>query len=90
VLRKHRGEHSRDNVAKLKLSIALTCDPFHPRTALSQSYSTRIAEVEDPDKPNEHELPVGHDHGYVWRLDNYWRIEEKDGGAYVQVESVGA
>jgi hypothetical protein len=57
--------------------------------ALSQSYSTRIAEVEHPDKPNEHELPVGNDHGYLWRLDNYWRVEEKDGGTYLQVESVG-
>jgi hypothetical protein len=57
--------------------------------ALSQSYSTRIAEVENPHKPCEHELPVGKDHGYVWRLDNYWRIEEKDDGVYVQVESVG-
>jgi hypothetical protein len=60
-----------------------------PTRALSQSYSTRIAEVENPDKRNERELPVGNDHGYLWRLDNYWRIEEKDGGTYVQVESVG-
>ena len=60
-----------------------------PTRALSQSYSTRIAEVENPDRPNEHELPVGNDHGYLWRLDNYWRIEEKDGGTYLQVESVG-
>ena len=60
-----------------------------PARALSQSYSTRIAEVENPDKANEHELPVGNDHGYLWRLDNYWCIEEKDGGTYVQVESVG-
>lgn len=60
-----------------------------PMRALSQSYSTRIAEVDDPDKPSEHELPVGHDHGYLWRLDNYWRVEEKDRGTYVQVESVG-
>jgi hypothetical protein len=56
---------------------------------LSQSYSTRIAEVENPDKPDEHELPVGNDHGYLWRLDNYWRIEEKDSVTYVQVEFVG-
>jgi hypothetical protein len=56
--------------------------------ALSQAYSTRIAEVDNPDKSNEHELPVGNDHGYLWRLDNYWRIEEKDGGAYVQVETI--
>lgn len=60
-----------------------------PTQALSQAYSTRIAEVENPDKPNQRELPVGNDHGYLWRLDNYWRIEEKDGGTYLQVESVG-
>lgn len=52
------------------------------------SRSTRIAEVADVDKPNEHERPVGHDHGYMWRLCTYWRIEEKDGGVYVQNESV--
>jgi len=60
-----------------------------PTRALSQVYSTRIAEVQNSDKPNERELPVGNDHGYLWRLDNYWCIEEKDGGTYVQVESVG-
>jgi len=59
-----------------------------PTRALSQGYSTRIAEVENPDKSNEHELPVGNDHGYLWRLDNYWRVEEKDGGTYIQIESV--
>jgi hypothetical protein len=62
---------------------------FGPTRALSQAYSTRIAEVENPDKSNERELPVGNDHGYLWRLDNYWRVEEKDGGTFLQVESVG-
>jgi len=56
---------------------------------MSKSCSTRIAEVEDAGKPDEHELPVGNDHGYVWRLYSYWRIEEKDGGVYIQVESIG-
>jgi hypothetical protein len=60
-----------------------------PTEGMSQAYSTRVAEVENPDKPKEHELPVGNDHGYLWRLDNYWSIEEKDGGTYLQVESVG-
>ena len=57
--------------------------------ATSKSYSTRIAEVENAGKSTEHELPVGNDHGYIWRLYSYWRIEEKDGGVYVQVESIG-
>jgi hypothetical protein len=52
------------------------------------SRSTRIAEVANPGRENEHERPVGHDHGYMWRLDSYWRVEEKDGGVYVQNESV--
>lgn len=52
------------------------------------SRSTRIAEVVSPNRPNEHERPVGHDHGYMWRLNSYWRVEEKDGGVYLQNESV--
>jgi len=50
--------------------------------------STRIAEIANPDSPNEHELPVGRGHGYMWRLDTYWRLEEKDGGVYLQNESI--
>jgi len=54
----------------------------------SRSYSTRIAEVADPGTPEEHEYPIGNDHGYLWRLNNYWRMQEKDGGTYVQIEVV--
>lgn len=56
--------------------------------SMSKSYSTRIAEVQDAGKPDERELPVGRDHGYLWRLYAYWRMEEKDGGVYLQNESV--
>jgi len=54
----------------------------------SQSYSTRIAEVENADRPDEREKSIGNDHGYLWRLNSYWRFQERDGGVYVQVESV--
>ena len=54
----------------------------------SNSYSTRIAEVKDPDKPDGPELPAGKDHGYLWRLYTYWRFEEKDGGVYMQCEMI--
>jgi hypothetical protein len=56
---------------------------------MGKSYSTRITEVANPGKSDEHELPVGNDHGYIWRLYSYWRVEEKDSGVYIQVESVG-
>jgi hypothetical protein len=54
----------------------------------SRSVATRIAEVANADQPNEHEKPVGHDGGFLWRLNSYWRFEEKDGGVYVEVESI--
>jgi hypothetical protein len=54
----------------------------------SNSISTRIAEVKDPNKPDGEELPVGAGHGYLWRLNTYWRFEEKDGGVYLQCEAV--
>lgn len=50
--------------------------------------STRIAEVENPDTPEERELPVGRDGGYLWRLNTYWRLLERDGGVYLQCESI--
>ena len=56
--------------------------------AQSRIYSTRIAEVENPDTPQEREKPVGHDGGYLWRLNSYWRLLERDGGLYVQCESI--
>lgn len=54
----------------------------------SASRSTRIVEVADPGEPNEHERSDGVDHGYMWRLCSYWRIEQKDGGVYVENESI--
>jgi hypothetical protein len=59
------------------------------RRAHSRSYSKRIAEVENPDLPKERERPVGNDRGFLWRLYSYWRLEERDGGVYVELESVG-
>lgn len=59
-----------------------------PDEAQSRIYSTRIAEVEDADTPREREKPVGRDGGYLWRLYTYWRFLERDGGTYVQCESI--
>ena len=55
---------------------------------VSRAASARIAELEHPEQPDSPEFPVGHGHGYLWSLSNYWRLEEKDGGVYIQVESI--
>lgn len=59
-----------------------------PTEMYSNSISTRIAEVKDPDHPDGAENPPGHGSGYLWRLNTYWRFEQKDGGVYVQCEAV--
>lgn len=56
--------------------------------ATSRSRTTRIAEVEDPGDPGEREKPFGRDRGLLWGLHSWWRFQEKDGGVYVQTESV--
>lgn len=60
-------------------------DPTH---AISRSYSTRIAEVEDAGESQEQDRPVGNDHGFLWRLDSYWRFYQADGGVYVQCNAI--
>jgi len=54
----------------------------------SRSVSTRIAEVENAGRPDEREKPPGHDGGFLWRINSYWRFVERDGGVYVECESI--
>jgi hypothetical protein len=54
----------------------------------SISHSTHIAEIVNADGPDPREHKEGMDHGYMWRLNSYWRLQEKDGGVYLQNESI--
>jgi hypothetical protein len=54
----------------------------------SVSRSTRIAEIEAAGTRTEHPLSVSEEHGFLWRLNTYWSYEQRDGGLYLQVESV--
>ena len=62
--------------------------PVDSAHCYSRSYSTRIAEVADADSLKEYEKPIGHDNGFLWRIYSYWRFVEKDGGVYVECESI--
>ena len=59
-----------------------------PSKVYSNSVSTKIAEVKDSDKPDGEEYPVGQGRGYLWRLNTYWRFQQKDGGVYIQCEAL--
>lgn len=56
--------------------------------AWSRSKTTRIQEVDNAGEANERLEPEGHDRGFLWRMDTYWRFEEKDGGTYVESQSI--
>jgi len=56
--------------------------------AWSRSRTTRVQQVEEAGKPDERLLPEGHDDGFLWRMNTYWRFEEKDGGTYVECQTI--
>ena len=54
----------------------------------SRSRSIRIVEIRDPGKASEKPLPPDTGHGYLWRLNSYWTLQELDGGTYVECEAI--
>lgn len=78
----------RHTIVSVVYNAEFDVDYFSPGSSKNYSLarSTRIAEVRNPGNPNEKEYPVGNDHGYMWRLNLYSRVVERDGGVYVQLE----
>jgi hypothetical protein len=60
-------------------------DPAH---GYSLSRSTRIAELDAPGTPREHPLPPAGEHGFLYRLNTFWSWEQRDGGLYLQIETI--
>ena len=58
------------------------------RRVSSRSFTTKIAQLDDPGTSSEKEMPVGNDSGYLWRLHSYWRFQEVNGGVVVECESI--
>lgn len=54
----------------------------------SESRSTEVEEIEDAGTKHERKLTGAEQHGYLWRLNSYWSYAERDGGLYIQIESV--
>jgi len=54
----------------------------------SSSRTTKIAEVENPGKPDEREKPPGTGEGFLWNLNTYWRFQARDGGVWIECEAI--
>ena len=54
----------------------------------SRSSAVRIAQVVDPGSSEEREQTPGEDAGFLWGMETWWRMEERDGGVYIQNQVV--
>lgn len=98
LVRRHQGNdfsvYMRIVKTKLFLTDVLNTEheihfvPIDAKRWYSIARGTRVAEVTDAGKAGERELPVGKDRGLLWRINGYWYFEEKEGGVYVQCESI--
>jgi hypothetical protein len=56
--------------------------------AYSRSRTTRVQEVENAGKSDEKLEAEGHDRGFMWRMNTFWRFEQKDGGTFVECQAI--
>ncbi|MGB7556761.1 MAG: hypothetical protein WBM04_20515 [Candidatus Korobacteraceae bacterium] len=52
------------------------------------SHTTRLQDVENYGELSQRKLPPDQGHGYIWRIYNITRFEERDGGVYIEMEAI--
>jgi len=63
-------------------------DRLDAQHGYSISRSTGISEIDSPGTPAEHVMSSSEERGFLWRMNTYWSYEERDGGLYMQIESI--
>jgi hypothetical protein len=56
--------------------------------ALSRSHTVRVQQVDHAGAPTERLLPEGQGDGLLWKINTYWRFEQRDSGTYVECQSI--
>ena len=59
-----------------------------PKTAYLTNNAVRIQEIADYGQPTQHPFSESRRPGYVWRQIGIERLEERDGGVYVELETI--
>ncbi len=59
------------------------------RSAYAISRSDELREVQNAGETDERLLPAGRDNGYLWRAHTFSRFVERDGGVFVEMETLG-
>lgn len=58
------------------------------RRLSTRSVATRITEIDRAGTPGERPLDPDDEHGFLWRMNSYWRYEQVDGGVIAEMESL--
>ena len=58
------------------------------RRGYNVTYTRQVQEIEGYGHSGEHLLPPGQGNGFIWRLHSIARYEERDGGAYLELEAI--
>jgi hypothetical protein len=72
----------------LDTTYAVTFGALDPLHRYSASKSTHVSEIENAGTARERALSPAEAHGFLWRLNTYWSYEQRDGGLYLQIETV--
>ncbi len=82
----------RKRVLKVTSAVETEWESVFSRVDQSRWYgltrSTLVQEVRNPGEPNEARLPPGQGSGYIWRVYGISRYEQRDGGVYLEMESI--
>jgi hypothetical protein len=62
--------------------------PLGPGKLAVESRSQSVKQVDNPGKPTERVLAEGDGSGFLWAMNSYWRMQERDGGVYMECEAI--
>ncbi|MBM3778410.1 MAG: hypothetical protein FJW23_09260 [Acidimicrobiia bacterium] len=82
-------EHAGPITAVMEVTSNVQYIRVNAARAYSLSESREVREVEDHGRPGERLLPPGEGRGYLWRVSTMSRYVERDGGVYVELETLG-
>jgi hypothetical protein len=59
-----------------------------PKAWQSTTRSIRISEVDNPGEPDERVGPPDKGYGFLWRINSYWTVDEREEGAFIECRAI--
>ena len=61
---------------------------FDPKKTFSRSVCRKVQQVENAGTPEEKRLAPGEGLGVLWAMDSVWKLAERDGGLYAELDAL--